>query len=120
MAQDFSGGPVDKNPPANAKDTGWLPDPGRFHMLRSNYTSAPQLSLSSARRQAAATRSLSTAQKNSPCSRQEERAAEAQHRQRINMGSKETDYIAKQLYYIKDKTEQHDFFNVAQADLTCF
>ena len=31
--QDFSSGPVVKNLPANAGDTDWIPDPGRFHML---------------------------------------------------------------------------------------
>ena len=30
--EDFPGGPVVKNPPANAKDAGFIPDPGRFHM----------------------------------------------------------------------------------------
>ena len=33
---DFHGGSVVKNLPANAGDTGLIPDPGRFHMLRSN------------------------------------------------------------------------------------
>ena len=35
-AKDFPGGPVVKNPPANARDTGSIPGPGRSHMLRSN------------------------------------------------------------------------------------
>ena len=30
------GGPVDKNSPANAVDTGSFPGLGRFHMLQSN------------------------------------------------------------------------------------
>ena len=30
--QDFSGDPVDKNPPANAEDMGLISDLGRFHM----------------------------------------------------------------------------------------
>ena len=34
--QDFPGGSVVKNPPANARDMGSIPDPGGFHMLRSN------------------------------------------------------------------------------------
>ena len=34
--QDFPGGAVVKNPPANAGDTGSSPGPGRSHMLRSN------------------------------------------------------------------------------------
>ena len=34
---DFPGGPVVKNPPCNARDTGSIPDPGRFHMAQSNY-----------------------------------------------------------------------------------
>ena len=34
--RDFPGGTVVKNLPANAKDTGSSPDPGRSHMLRSN------------------------------------------------------------------------------------
>ena len=33
---DFPGGAVNKNPPANAGDTGLSPGPGRSHMLRSN------------------------------------------------------------------------------------
>ena len=33
---DFPGGAVDKKMPANAEDTGSIPGPGRFHMLRSN------------------------------------------------------------------------------------
>ena len=33
--QDFPGGAVVKNPPANAGDTGSSPGPGRSHMLRS-------------------------------------------------------------------------------------
>ena len=32
----FPGGAVDKNAPSNAGDTGLNPDPGRFHMLKSN------------------------------------------------------------------------------------
>ena len=37
------GGPVVKNPPVNAGDTGLIPDPGRFHVPWSNYTHRPQL-----------------------------------------------------------------------------
>ena len=33
---DFSGGAVDKNPPANAGDMGLIPGPGRSHMPQSN------------------------------------------------------------------------------------
>ena len=33
---DFPGGPVVKNPPASAGDTGSIPGPGRFHMPRDN------------------------------------------------------------------------------------
>ena len=33
---DFPSGAVDKNPPANAGDTGSSPGPGRSHMPRSN------------------------------------------------------------------------------------
>ena len=32
--QDFPGGPVVKNPPANTRDRSLIPDPGRFHMLQ--------------------------------------------------------------------------------------
>ena len=32
LPQDFPGGPVVKNPPANAGDTGSRPGPGSFHM----------------------------------------------------------------------------------------
>ena len=33
---DFLGGAVDKNLPANARDMGSIPGPGRFHMPQSN------------------------------------------------------------------------------------
>ena len=33
MSLDFPDGPVVKNLPANAGDTGSIPGPGRFHML---------------------------------------------------------------------------------------
>ena len=36
VLEDFPGGTVVKNPPANAGDTGSIPGPGRFHMPRSN------------------------------------------------------------------------------------
>ena len=36
MAQDFPGGAVVKNPPANAGDTGSSPGPVRSHMPQSN------------------------------------------------------------------------------------
>ena len=32
--QDFPGGPLVKNLPANARDMGLIPGPGRFHMLQ--------------------------------------------------------------------------------------
>ena len=32
----FPGGPVVKDLPVNAGDTGLIPDPGRFHMPRGN------------------------------------------------------------------------------------
>ena len=34
--EDLPGGPVVKNPPANAGDTGMAPGPGRSHMPQSN------------------------------------------------------------------------------------
>ena len=34
--EDFPGGPVDKNPPANSGDMGSIPGPGGFHMPQSN------------------------------------------------------------------------------------
>ena len=34
--EDFAGGPVVKNPPANSGDTGSIPGPGRFHMPQGN------------------------------------------------------------------------------------
>ena len=36
LGQDFLGGAVVKNPPANAGDMGSSPGPGRSHMLWSN------------------------------------------------------------------------------------
>ena len=41
--EDFPGGAVVKNPPANAGDTGLSPGPGRSHTPRSNWAQAPQL-----------------------------------------------------------------------------
>ena len=41
--KDFSGGRVDKNPPASAEDMGSVPGPGRLHVLQSNEAHAPQL-----------------------------------------------------------------------------
>ena len=43
MFEDFPGGPVVRNPPANARDMGSIPGPGRFHMLWGNYAHVPQL-----------------------------------------------------------------------------
>ena len=39
----FPGGSVVKNPPANARDTGAIPDLGRSHMPQSNAAHEPQL-----------------------------------------------------------------------------
>ena len=36
-------GIVDKNPPANSRDTGLIPGPGKFHMPRSNLAHVPQI-----------------------------------------------------------------------------
>ena len=43
--EDFPGGPVVKNPPADAGDMGSIPGPGRFHMPRGNQVCVPQLLL---------------------------------------------------------------------------
>ena len=40
---DFPGGPVVKNPPANAGDMGLIPGRGRLHMPGSNYACEPPL-----------------------------------------------------------------------------
>ena len=40
---DFPGGPVVKNPPANAGDTDSIPGLGHFHMQQSNRAHSPQL-----------------------------------------------------------------------------
>ena len=39
----FPGGSVVKNPPAKARDTGFVPDQGRSHMPKSSQTHAPRL-----------------------------------------------------------------------------
>jgi len=39
----FPGGPLVKNPSANAGDTGLMPGPGRVHILWRNQARAPQL-----------------------------------------------------------------------------
>jgi len=41
--KDLPGDAVDKNPPANAGDTGLIPGLGRFHMHRATKACAPQL-----------------------------------------------------------------------------
>ena len=38
-----SGGPGVKNPPANVRDRGLIPGPGRFHMMLGNKARVPQL-----------------------------------------------------------------------------
>ena len=40
---DLPGGPVNKNLPANAGDTGLIPGLGRFHVLQGNWAHVPQL-----------------------------------------------------------------------------
>ena len=40
-ARDLPGGPVAKNPPANAVDTASIPGSGRSHMLQGNSACAP-------------------------------------------------------------------------------
>ena len=40
---DFPGGPVVKNEPCNAEDTGSIPGLGRFHIPGSNYAHRSQL-----------------------------------------------------------------------------
>ena len=41
--RDFPGGPVDRNPPYNARVTGLIPGQGGSHMLQSSYACVPQL-----------------------------------------------------------------------------
>ena len=41
LEQDFSGGPVIKNLPANVGYMGLIPGMGRFHMLRGTKTQGP-------------------------------------------------------------------------------
>ena len=43
VLEDFPGGRVVKNLPANTGDVGSIPGPGRFHMLWSNQVCAPHL-----------------------------------------------------------------------------
>ena len=43
MLQDFPGGSVVKNPPANVGNAGLIPDPGRSHTQQRNEAHAPQL-----------------------------------------------------------------------------
>jgi len=43
--RDFPGGPVVKNPPANAADMSLIPGLGRFHLPLGNEACAPLLSL---------------------------------------------------------------------------
>ena len=43
LKSDVLGDTVDKNPPANARDTSSIPGPGRFHLPQSNQARVPQL-----------------------------------------------------------------------------
>ena len=42
VEEDFPGGSVDENLPANAGDTGSIPGPGRFHMPPGNSARVPR------------------------------------------------------------------------------
>ena len=78
--EDFPGGAVVRNPPANAGDTGSCPAPGRSHMPRSNWACEAQLpslriwSLCSATGEVATVRGPHTAMKSGPRSPQLEKA----------------------------------------------
>ena len=50
--QDFPGVAVGKNLPADAEDTGSIPDPGRFHVPQSHSARMPQLLKSALRNKA--------------------------------------------------------------------
>ena len=72
---------MDKNLPADVRDMGSIPGPGRFHMTQSNKAREPQLlkpmhlkSLCPARREATAKGSPRTTLKNNPCLPQLEKA----------------------------------------------
>ena len=43
MNDNFPGGTLDGNPPANAGDMGLIPGPGRFHMAWATKAHVPQL-----------------------------------------------------------------------------
>ena len=75
---DSPGGPVDRSLPANAGDTGSIPDPGRFHMPWSNEVHMPQLLSPHSR--ACALHKRSTTTRRSPCSSQLEKARVQQQR----------------------------------------
>ena len=95
-------GPVVKNLPCNARNTGSVPGVGRFHMLRSNLTHVPQLlnlyaantkaqmhlSLCSAAREGTTVGSPGTTMKSSPCSWQLERAWVQQRRPNTTLKKK--------------------------------
>ena len=71
----FPGGPVVKNPPANAGDTGSIPGPGRFHMPQGSWAHEPQLlSPGAATREATARSSPAPRLGSSPRSPQLEKA----------------------------------------------
>ena len=84
--RDFPGGPVVKNLPANAEDTGLIPVLGGSHMPWGNQIRALQLlkpalySPWATTREAAIVRSLGTATKSSPCLLQLEKACAQQWR----------------------------------------
>ena len=75
---DFPGGPEVKNLPANSRDTGLTPGPGRSHMLRGYLARSPRAqSLCSAKREATTRRSPHTSTRESPLA-----ARKPQHRQK--------------------------------------
>ena len=83
---DLPGGPVVKNPPANAGDMDLIPGLGRFHVPQGHWARERQvlkpehLEPCSAPREARAMRSLHTTIDRSPCSGQLEKAWVQQQR----------------------------------------
>ena len=104
FCEGFPDGPVVKNFPCNARNTGSVPGLGRLHMPRSNLACVPQLlnpcaanteawmhlSLCSAAREGTTVGSPCTTMKSSPCSWQLERAWVQQRRPSTTKKKKKT------------------------------
>ena len=83
IEMDFPGGAVDKNLPANARDMGSIPGPGRFHMPRGHRACAAQLLSLPAQEKPLPREARAPQLEKSPCPPQLEKAQAQQQRSYI-------------------------------------